>query len=131
MQWHKLPKEVLRTLGIEDKVSQQQNEDSVFSTDRQPLASSTQLKTPTKTGLDHVSHISSDDLDVPNKPRKVSFKDTPEKIPVVTNNNSNVSRNSLMEELNDIKVLYKSPSKKIKLILPVLDTIREKSMPLK
>ncbi|XP_066936354.1 protein Spindly-like [Clytia hemisphaerica] len=103
MQWHKLPKEVLRTLGIEDKVSQQQNEDSVFSTDRQPLASSTQLKTPTKTGLDHVSHISSDDLDVPNKPRKVSFKDTPEKIPVVTNNNSNVSRNSLMEELNDIK----------------------------
>jgi len=112
MQWHKLPKEILAQLGIEQPPSNDEHKENCLpplidqeahssnsrvnslpkldhsqrvSPDRihtsSPQASSTQIHTPSKHDqLRPYSSVSSEESDF-EKPRRVSFKDTPEKIP--------------------------------------------------
>ena len=110
MQWHKLPKEILMQLGIEQPCNEPKENTIPPAIDQQtpstsnprvhsspkldsqqvspdrlqhspPQASSTQIHTPPKIdNLRPYSSVSSEESDF-EKPRRVSFKDTPERIP--------------------------------------------------
>lgn len=86
MDWNKLPKEILATLGIEPVPNS--NENKCESSNRKiaspPLTSSS--LSPVDRSSPRGEHSSDDnqsEADDLLKPRRVSFKDTPEKIPHV------------------------------------------------
>ena len=88
MDWNKLPKEILATLGIEPIPNNNKNklESSNNNTTSPLLASKESSLSPVDRSSPREEHSSEDnrsEVDDVLKPRRVSFKDTPEKIPHV------------------------------------------------
>lgn len=94
MDWNKLPKEILATLGIDPALTSScQNETRTKTngddcndnnktsplSDKQPLASSSLLQNSSPGDRTSPDAATADEM----KSRRVSFKDTPEKIPLV------------------------------------------------
>lgn len=82
MDWNKLPKEILATLGIEPVLNNSEKLDvSNKKSTSPPLAVSPVNRSSPRE--EHSSDDNRSETDDLLKPRRVSFKDTPEKIPHV------------------------------------------------
>ena len=88
MDWNKLPKEILATLGIEPIPNNNENrlESSSDNSTTSPRLASKELSLSPVDRSPREEHSSDDnrcEAEDVLKPRRVSFKDTPEKIPHV------------------------------------------------